>query len=307
MAGLGRTVSNLGKQAHLAAVATCASHARRGIKGQLLGVLAGRAPASDDDAGIVDGTARGTDKGLERAASPAGGGGQDLRYPRRRDRRSQSVRRAQDGRPGAGRRQPFRQAGVAGTKAARAMERLPAARARKAVGPVQRFAGTGRRRIDLVQAIRRARPRRRPHGAAAPVLPEAGDDQVPAFTSFAVPLYPCMRFHVPSLTRALEWAWRRRVTHIELATPGPMGLAGLLIAKLLRLPVTASYHVEVLGLVPTLGGNPVMARGIRRYLAWFYAQVDRVFVMSSRSRDMLIAARHRAGQAVGHADGRRPG
>jgi glycosyltransferase involved in cell wall biosynthesis len=54
------------------------------------------------------------------------------------------------------------------------------------------------------------------------------------------------------------------------------------------LPVTASYHVEVLGLVPTLGGNPLLAQGLRRYLAWFYGQVDRVFVMSSRSRDTLI-------------------
>jgi glycosyltransferase involved in cell wall biosynthesis len=67
-----------------------------------------------------------------------------------------------------------------------------------------------------------------------------------------------------------------------------MGLAGLWIAKLLRLPVTASYHVEVLGLVPTLGGNPLLARGLRQYLAWFYGQVDQVFVMSSRSRDTMI-------------------
>jgi glycosyltransferase involved in cell wall biosynthesis len=134
-----------------------------------------------------------------------------------------------------------------------------------------------------------ARARAAGHTVLLPqCCPESGDDQVQALTSFAVPLYPCMRFHVPSLTRALDWAWRQRVTHIELATPGPMGLAGLLIAKLLKLPVTASYHVEVLGLVPTLGGNPLLARGLRQYLAWFYAQVDRVFVMSSRSRDMLI-------------------
>jgi len=134
-----------------------------------------------------------------------------------------------------------------------------------------------------------ARARAAGHTVLLPqCCPESGDDQVPALTSFAVPLYPCMRFHVPSLTRALDWAWRQRVTHIELATPGPMGLAGLLIAKLLDLPVTASYHVEVLGLVPTLGGNPWLARGLRQYLAWFYAQVDRVFVMSSRSRDTLI-------------------
>jgi len=134
-----------------------------------------------------------------------------------------------------------------------------------------------------------ARARAAGHTVLLPHCCEAaGDDQVPAVASFAVPLYKCMRFHVPSLTRTLEWAWRQRVTHIELATPGPMGLAGLWIAKLLRLPVTASYHVEVLGLVPTLGGNPLLARSLRRYLAWFYAQVDRVFVMSSRSRDTLI-------------------
>ena len=46
---------------------------------------------------------------------------------------------------------------------------------------------------------------------------------------------------------------RSGVTHIELATPGPMGLVGLLVAKLLRLPVTASYHTEVPALVPTAG------------------------------------------------------
>jgi glycosyltransferase involved in cell wall biosynthesis len=116
---------------------------------------------------------------------------------------------------------------------------------------------------------------------------DGSPDQLPAVTSFALPLYECMRMHVPSLTRALDWAWQRRVTHIELATPGPMGLVGLWIARLLRLPVTASYHTELLGLVPTLGGNPLLARGLRRYLAWFYGQVDRVFAMSSRSRDTL--------------------
>jgi glycosyltransferase involved in cell wall biosynthesis len=31
----------------------------------------------------------------------------------------------------------------------------------------------------------------------------------------------------------------------------------------------------------------MLERGLRRYLAWFYGQADRVFVMSSRSREML--------------------
>ena len=67
-----------------------------------------------------------------------------------------------------------------------------------------------------------------------------------------------------------------------------MGLVGLLIAKVLRLPVTASYHTEVPALIRPLGGNAMMERAARSYLAWFYAHVDRVFAFSSGSRDALI-------------------
>jgi hypothetical protein len=37
-----------------------------------------------------------------------------------------------------------------------------------------------------------------------------------------------------------------------------------------------------------LGGNLMMEKAARRYLAWFYARVDRVFTFSSGSRDVLI-------------------
>ena len=78
--------------------------------------------------------------------------------------------------------------------------------------------------------------------------------QLPAITSFAFPLYDQLKFYVPSLIDTLVWAWRERITHVELATPGPMGLVGLLVAKVLQLPVTASYHTEVPALVNVLGG-----------------------------------------------------
>ena len=232
MAGLGRTaVSNVGnveRQAHLATMATCVSHTRRGIKGRLLGMLARRAPGARRRRRHRRRTGSpAADSRSSRAALPAGGGGQDPRYPRRRDRRSQSVRRPDGGRPGAVRRQPFRQAGVAGTKAARQWTAFPLP------APERRLAlfSDSLEQVDGVSTWCKrfvARARAAGHTVLLPqCCPNAGDDQVPAVTSFAVPLYPCMRFHVPSLTRALEWAWRQRVTHIELATPGPMGLAGL--------------------------------------------------------------------------------
>jgi glycosyltransferase involved in cell wall biosynthesis len=111
--------------------------------------------------------------------------------------------------------------------------------------------------------------------------------QLPAITSFAFPLYDQLRFYVPSLIDTLVWAWRERITHIELATPGPMGLVGLLVAKVLQLPVTASYHTEVPALINLLGGHPLLERIGRRYVGWFYNQVDRVFAFSTRSSEAL--------------------
>jgi glycosyltransferase involved in cell wall biosynthesis len=129
-----------------------------------------------------------------------------------------------------------------------------------------------------------------PHCGERPVHfdKRAGFHQLPAATSFTVPLYAQMTFHVPSLIATLDWVWRQRISHIELSTPGPMGLVGLLVAKVLRLPVTASYHTELPSMIRPLGGNAFMESTARRYLSWFYAQVDRVFAFSSGSRDTLI-------------------
>jgi glycosyltransferase involved in cell wall biosynthesis len=112
--------------------------------------------------------------------------------------------------------------------------------------------------------------------------------RLPAATSFTLPLYARIQLHVPSLVDTIDWVWRQQITHIEISTPGPMGLIGLLVAKVLRLPVTASYHTEVPALIGPLGGNALTAAAARRYLAWFYAHIDRVFAFSSGSRDALI-------------------
>jgi Glycosyltransferase Family 4 len=124
--------------------------------------------------------------------------------------------------------------------------------------------------------------------ADADVDAPGGFHELPTLTSFSLPVAGGLTLHVPSLVDTLEWAWRERISHVELATPGPMGLVGLLVAKVLRLPVTASYHTEIATLLEPLGGNATMETVARRYLAWFYARVDRVFAFSKGSRDALV-------------------
>jgi glycosyltransferase involved in cell wall biosynthesis len=118
-------------------------------------------------------------------------------------------------------------------------------------------------------------------GAGAP------QHRLPVITSFALPFYDKMRLYVPSLIDTLGWAWREGITHVELATPGPMGLVGLVVAKILQLPVTASYHTEVPALINLLGAPAFVGRMGRSYLRWFYDQADRIFCFSSVSRDSL--------------------
>lgn len=107
-------------------------------------------------------------------------------------------------------------------------------------------------------------------------------------TSHAPGVYAAMELHVPSPLGTIEWLWKHDITHVELATPGPMGIMGLLAARLLRLPVTASYHTEVPELLRQLSGSALLHKGACALAAWFYRAVDRVFVFSDSSRQRLI-------------------
>ena len=153
-----------------------------------------------------------------------------------------------------------------------------------------------------------ARARAAGHTVLLPqCCPQAGDDQVAAFTSFAVPLYPCMRFHVPSLTQALEWAWRAagdayRAGHAR--TDGSRRSVDRQAA-----PVTGH------GQLPRRGAGAGADAGREPRHGGRHPAVPGLVLCAGRSRlrDVVAfarhadRARHRAREAGGDADGRRPG
>ena len=113
----------------------------------------------------------------------------------------------------------------------------------------------------------------------------------PALARFKVPLYPDIEICVPSLAATVDRLWRDGITHVELATPGPMGLVGLAAARILRLPVTATYHTDFSSLIGLLVDDPKLLDAARAYLGWFYRSVDRSFVFSDAARDKLLQLR----------------
>ena len=127
--------------------------------------------------------------------------------------------------------------------------------------------------------------------SAQSVKPNGLPRAFPALARFKIPLYPDFEICVPSLLATVDRLWREGITHVEVATPGPMGLVGLAAARILRLPVTATYHTDFSGLIELLVDDPKLLDLSRAYLGWFYRAVDRTFVFSDASRDKLLQLR----------------
>ena len=105
--------------------------------------------------------------------------------------------------------------------------------------------------------------------------------------SFPMPHYEGMRLYIPPFLELLDWCERNEITTIQVSTPGPVGIAGLLIARLLSLPVVGFYHTNLPDLVSDVTGDAAIGRGAEIYTRWFYRQVEMVFVSSQSSADDL--------------------
>ena len=104
-------------------------------------------------------------------------------------------------------------------------------------------------------------------------LPEIGGGSFPAYAG--------LRLSAPSFVHTLAWLQKHAITQVELATPGPFGLCGLLAAKLLRIPARATYHTELPELVRLLTGQ--------RALRALGLHVHALVLRSGRARHGVLA------------------
>lgn len=102
----------------------------------------------------------------------------------------------------------------------------------------------------------------------------------PAIGSFAFPEYPNFSIPYPPLLSMLDACYRERFTQIHVATPGPVGLAALAIARILGLPICGTYHTALPQYAEVLTDDPALEELTWRYMLWFYGQMDWVYVPS---------------------------
>ena len=101
---------------------------------------------------------------------------------------------------------------------------------------------------------------------------------------FELPEYELQKLSFPPILQILEYVEREQFTEIIISTPGPMGLTGLLAAKMLNLQTSGIYHTDFPEYIRILTEDKFLESLAWTYMRWFYGQQDTVFVNSEEYR-----------------------
>jgi glycosyltransferase involved in cell wall biosynthesis len=96
--------------------------------------------------------------------------------------------------------------------------------------------------------------------------------------------------YMPRFSSYIERARAERIDVVHLTTPGPMGLAGVLTAWRLRLPLIGSFHADLASPNPMRTGTTIAGLLRRLCVRWLYSQCARVLVQSEATRRLLVDA-----------------
>jgi len=147
---------------------------------------------------------------------------------------------------------------------------------------LSRLVGGMRERGHLVEVVR---PRQKSELTSGVTDASELDYVVPGVP---IPFYSALRMGLP-VTGQLKKRWReRRPDVVHIATEGPLGLAALRAAHLLKLPVTSSFHTNF----HQYGGHYGLTLGrdlALRYLRWFHNRTLNTMVPASDLKAQLAA------------------
>ncbi len=106
--------------------------------------------------------------------------------------------------------------------------------------------------------------------------------------SYQFPEYPQLKMYYPPILEMLNYCCENNFTHIHSSTPGPVGLAGLAIAKILEIPFYGTYHTAFPQYVSEITGDTDLEGIMWKLMIWFYNQMDGVYVPSRATGRELV-------------------
>ncbi|MFH1136240.1 MAG: glycosyltransferase [Pseudomonadota bacterium] len=97
---------------------------------------------------------------------------------------------------------------------------------------------------------------------------------------FELPEYPEQKIFIPPFLEMVRYIYEGGFNYIHSATPGPIGLCALAAARLLKLPISGTYHTAIPEYAKHLTGDDSIEQMVWRYTLWYYDQMDLVYVPS---------------------------
>lgn len=97
---------------------------------------------------------------------------------------------------------------------------------------------------------------------------------------YEVSVYPEQKLFYPPFLEILNYCYEQEFTHIHSATPGPLGIAALAVARILKLPLVGTYHTALPQYAQYLTDDASIAEIVWKYVLWYYDQMDQVYVPS---------------------------
>lgn len=110
------------------------------------------------------------------------------------------------------------------------------------------------------------------------------------FTSLAnldFPQYDGLQIHFPPMLDLLKYLQESGFTKMQISTPGVVGLAGLVAAKLLQIETAATYHTSIPEYVENYTRDVSLEAIAWKYMILFYHSVDEMLVPSKFVADLL--------------------
>lgn len=113
---------------------------------------------------------------------------------------------------------------------------------------------------------------------------------LPHFFSMKLPYYEKYLLKFPSVLKSIEMICKANPTEIYISTPGPIGLLGMLIARLLSVKCHGVYHTDFTMEVDKIAEDNALTELVEGYTKWFYHQMDTIKV-STREYEHLLKER----------------
>ena len=101
---------------------------------------------------------------------------------------------------------------------------------------------------------------------------------LPCIHTYTPEFFNTFTLRLPSAMAALKIVSEAAPDEIYISTPGPVGLMGVLAAKLLHIPSTAVYHTDFTRQFRQIIGDETMCQLTEDYVNWFHSLADTVAV-----------------------------